>query len=67
MAEKTQEQETTGRETVLRLATRLHHLRSTASCAGIYNSPYHVGYHPTAFGVAVEEHLSIVDDVSDGG
>ena len=22
------------------------------------NSPYHVGYHPTAFGVAVEEHLS---------
>ena len=58
MAEKTQEQETTGRETVLRLATRLHHLRSTASCAGIYNSPYHVGYHPTAFGVAVEEHLS---------
>ena len=58
MAEKTSEQETTGRETVTRLATRLHHLRSTASCAGIYNSPYHQGYHPTAFGVAVEEHLS---------
>lgn len=57
MAEKTQEQEATGRETVRELATRLHHLRSTASSAGIYNSPYHVGYHPTAFGVAVEEHL----------
>lgn len=39
------------------LATRLHHLRSTTSCAGIYNSPYHVGFHPTAFGVPVEEHL----------
>jgi len=58
VAEKTSEQEVNGRETVRRLATRLHHLRSTASCAGIYNSPYHVGYHPTAFGVAVEEHLS---------
>lgn len=57
VAEKTSEQERTGRETVNSLATRLHHLRSTASCAGIYNSPYHVGYHPTAFGVPVEEHL----------
>ena len=57
VAEKTGEQERSGRETVNTLATRLHHLRSTASCAGIYNSPYHVGYHPTAFGVPVEEHL----------
>lgn len=57
VAEITQLQETKGRETVTRLATRLHHLRSTASCAGIYNSPYHVGYHPTAFGVPVEDHL----------
>ena len=30
---------------------------STASCPGIYNSPYHIGYHPTAFGVPVEERL----------
>ena len=57
VTEKTGEQERSGRDTVNRLATRLHHLRSTASCAGIYNSPYHVGYHPTAFGVPVEEHL----------
>jgi hypothetical protein len=57
MVDKTAEQEKTGRETVTRLATRLHHLRSTASCAGIYNSPYHIGYHPTAFGVPVEDHL----------
>ena len=54
---KTTEQESKGRETVTRLATRLHHLRSTASCAGIYNSPYHLGFHPTAFGVPVEDHL----------
>jgi len=54
---RTAEQEKSGRETVNRLATRLHHLRSTASCAGIYNSPYHIGYHPTAFGVPVEDHL----------
>lgn len=57
VVETTQQQEVKGRETVNRLATRLHHLRSTASCAGIYNSPYHVGYHPTAFGVPVEDHL----------
>ena len=55
--ERTREQERTGRESVRHLATRLHHLRSTASCAGIYNSPYHLGYHPTAFGVPVEDHL----------
>ena len=30
---------------------------STASCPGIYNSPYHIGFHPTAFGVPVEERL----------
>jgi len=58
VADKTSEQEAMGRETVTRLAQRLHHLRSTASCVGIYNSPYHQGYHPTAFGVPVEEHLS---------
>ena len=57
VVERTSEQERTGRESVNKLATRLHHLRSTASCAGIYNSPYHIGYHPTAFGVPVEDHL----------
>jgi len=50
-------QETQARERVNTLSKKLHHLRSTATCAGIYNSAYHVGHHPTAFGVPVEEHL----------
>ena len=48
---------TQARERVNTLSKRLHHLRSTAACAGIYNSAYHVGHHPTAFGVPVEQHL----------
>lgn len=39
------------------LASKLHHLRSTAICPSIYNSPYHVGFHATAHGIPVEEHL----------
>ena len=39
------------------LASKLHHLRSTESVASIYNSPYHAGFQPTAFGVPVEQHL----------
>lgn len=54
---KQEEQEATGRAKVSHLACKLHHLRSTASCYGLYASPYHVGYQPTAFGVPVEEHL----------
>jgi len=52
-----EEQERTGRQKVAELAARLHHLRSTDSLPGLYNSPYHVGYHPTAFGVKIEDHL----------
>ena len=48
-------QETQARERVNTLSKKLHHLRSTATCAGIYNSAYHVGHHPTAFGVPVED------------
>ena len=50
-------QEAQARERVNHLSQKLHHLRSTATCAGIYNSAYHVGHHPTAFGIPVEEHL----------
>lgn len=50
-------QEVQARERVTALSQRLHHLRSTTTCAGIYNSAYHVGHHPTAFGVPVEQHL----------
>ena len=39
------------------LAAKLHHLRSTETCPSIYNSPYHVGFHPTAYGIPVEQHL----------
>ncbi|KAL1520859.1 hypothetical protein AB1Y20_022420 [Prymnesium parvum] len=46
-----------GRQKVSTLAARLHHLRSTNAVPGMYNSPYHVGYHPTAFGVSIEDHL----------
>ena len=50
-------QELQARERVNSLSKRLHHLRSTATCAGIYNSAYHLGQQPTAFGVPVETHL----------
>jgi len=49
--------ETEGRQKVNELSMRLHHLRSTETCPGMFNSPYHVGFHPTAFGVPIEEHL----------
>jgi len=52
-----EQQEQQGRKKVAELAARLHHLRSTDTLPGLYNSPYHVGYHPTAFGVPIEEHL----------
>lgn len=55
--DRLEQQETQARERVNTLSMRLHHLRSTATCTGIYNSAYHVGHHPTAFGVPVEEHL----------
>jgi hypothetical protein len=42
---------------VQHLAAKLHHLRSTATIPSIYNSPYHAGFHPTAHGIPVEEHL----------
>ena len=51
------ENEAAARKRLEYLASKLHHLRSTDSCYGIYNSPYHVGFHPTAFGVPVEDHL----------
>jgi hypothetical protein len=35
----------------------LHHLLSTASCRGLYNSPYHQATQATIFGLPVEEHL----------
>ena len=35
----------------------LHHLLSTASCRGLYNSPYHQATQATIFGRPVEEHL----------
>ena len=39
------------------LACKLHHLRSTETVPSIYASPYHEGFHPTAFGVPVEQRL----------
>ena len=57
MRDALETQEAAARERVNHLSKKLHHLRSTATCAGIYNSAYHVGHHPTAFGVPVEEHL----------
>jgi hypothetical protein len=35
----------------------LHHMLSTASCRGVYNSPYHQPTQATMFGLPVEEHL----------
>ena len=35
----------------------LHHLLSTASSRGVYNSPYHQASQATMFGLPVEEHL----------
>lgn len=55
--EYAEREEVKAREKVSSLSAKLHHLRSTATCSSIYNSPYHAGYHPTAFGIPVEEHL----------
>mmetsp|Transcript_3052 Transcript_3052/g.7622 ORF Transcript_3052/g.7622 Transcript_3052/m.7622 type:complete len:279 (+) Transcript_3052:27-863(+) len=38
----------------------LHHMASTASCSGVYNSPYHQATQATVYGMAVEEHLQNV-------
>jgi len=35
----------------------LHHLISTKSCPGVYNSPFNAAAQATIFGVPVEEHL----------
>ncbi len=48
-------EETAARARVGHLASRLHHMRSTARCRSIYNPPH--GELPTALGVPVEEHL----------
>ena len=40
-----------------KVTQNLHHLVSTASCAGIYASPYFHDNLPTAFGVPIEDHL----------
>ncbi|GBG24227.1 Spermatosis-associated protein 17 [Hondaea fermentalgiana] len=40
-----------------KVAQKLHHLLSTKSRPGVYNSPYALEGPPTAFGVPVEEHL----------
>lgn len=57
VTEHIERQEQEGRKKVSALAARLHHLRSTDAVPGMFNSPYHVGYHPTAYGVPIEEHL----------
>lgn len=40
-----------------RFSTKLHHLVSTRTQPGIYNSPMHGDDLPTAFGIPVEHHL----------
>jgi len=57
LEEQQMQQEQQAVERVQQLAGKLHHLRSTESCPSIYNSPYHVGFHPTALGIPVEQHL----------
>jgi hypothetical protein len=39
------------------LSVKLHHLVSTKTSAGIYNSPMHDGFLPTAFSIPIESHL----------
>lgn len=38
----------------------LHHMLSTGSCAGVYNSPYHTSARATVYGMPLEEHLENV-------
>ncbi len=40
-----------------KVASGLHHLLSTKSRPGVYNSPFALDGPPTAFGVSVEDHL----------
>jgi hypothetical protein len=51
------ERETDARQEFEKVTENLHHLLSTSSQAGIYNSPYLQGNVPTAFNVPVEDHL----------
>jgi hypothetical protein len=51
------EQELKARSEVEALSAKLHHLVSTKTVAGIYNSPMHDGYLPTAFAIPIEQHL----------
>jgi len=50
-------QELKARSEVEALSAKLHHLVSTKTVAGIYNSPMHDGFLPTAFSIPVEQHL----------
>mmetsp|Transcript_36711 Transcript_36711/g.85087 ORF Transcript_36711/g.85087 Transcript_36711/m.85087 type:complete len:318 (+) Transcript_36711:47-1000(+) len=50
-------QELKARNELEQLSVKLHHLVSTKTTAGIYNSPMHDGFLPTAFSIPVEQHL----------
>jgi len=52
-----EERERDARTKVEQLSAKLHHLVSTKTTPGIYNSPMHDGFLPTAFSIPVEEHL----------
>ena len=47
------------RETFMSVISGLHHLTSTESCPGVYNSPFTAvtGGPPQIAGMTVEEHL----------
>lgn len=58
LAQREKEQYENQRKTFDKLATNLHHLMSTKSIPGIYNSPYILDENkPQVFGANVEEHL----------
>jgi len=40
-----------------KVVSSLHHMRSTGSCAGVYNSPYDQMAPATVYGLPIEEHL----------
>lgn len=50
-------QEQKARAEVQALSAKLHHLVSTKQAPGIYNSPMHDGFLPTAFSIPIEQHL----------
>ncbi|CAM9179695.1 unnamed protein product [Chrysoparadoxa australica] len=56
-AEEQEAREKRGSE-IQRLSASLHHLVSTASIPGVFNSPYLQGAVPTIDGVAVDKHLT---------